>query len=369
MTLMTLTTPTSTTTNRARAVIRVSDGLEPIPPKSAVEMHLDRMKEGHAEWTHTTHKSELRPFVEWCREEGGIDNMNELSGRDLYEYRIWRREGGYSKSKVDELAKKTLHSNLSTLRSFLRFCGRIEAVPNDFFEKVPLVKLSRSDEVSDSYLNPARAPDILEYLSRYEYASRDHVVWALIWHSGARLGAVRGLDLRDLELDGNKPSIEFVHRPETGTPLKNNEQSERVNRITRRVAQILQDYVDGPRVDATDDHDRVPFVTTHAGRVAAGTIRKAFYRWTRPCFIGKECPHDKDPDTCEFTAFRKVSGCPSARSPHDARKARVTKYRNDGVPRGVVSDQLNASEDVLDKHYDRASEREKADRRWRIIQQ
>jgi len=362
-------TSTSVTTNRARAVIQVSDGLEPIPPESAVEMHLDRMKEGHAEWTHTTHKSELRPFVEWCREEGGIDNLNELSGRDLYEYRIWRREGGYSKSKVDELAKKTLHSNLSTLRSFLRFCGRIEAVPNDFFEKVPLVKLSRSDEVSDSYLNPARAPDILEYLSRYEYASRDHVVWALIWHSGARLGAVRGLDLRDLELDGNKPSIEFVHRPETGTPLKNNEQSVRVNRITRRVAQILQDYVDGPRVDATDEYDRVPFVTTHAGRVAAGTIRKAFYRWTRPCFIGKECPHDKDPDTCEFTAFRKVSGCPSARSPHDARKARVTKYRNDGVPRGVVSDQLNASEDVLDKHYDRASEREKADRRWRIIQQ
>ena len=347
----------------------MSEDLEPIPPERAIELHLDRMKEDRAEWTRTTHQSELRPFVEWCREEGSIDNLNELSGRDLYEYRIWRREGGYSNSKVDELAKKTLHSNLSTLRSFLKFCGEIEAVPSDLYEKVPLVKLTRDDEVSDSYLRPERAADIVEYLSRYEYASRDHVVWALIWHTGARLGAVRAVDLQDLELGGNKPSIEFVHRPETGTPLKNDASSERVNRISRRVAQILQDYTDGPRTDTVDDHGRNPLVTTDAGRIAAGTIRKAFYRWTRPCFVGKECPHDKDPDSCKFTKFRYVSECPSARSPHDARKARVTKYRNDGVPRGVVSDQLNASEDVLDKHYDRASEREKADRRWRIIQQ
>ncbi|OYR83183.1 integrase, partial [Halorubrum ezzemoulense] len=296
----------------------MSDELEPIPPERAVEMHLDRMKEDRAEWTRTTHQSELRPFVEWCREEGSIDNLNELSGRDLYEYRIWRREGGYSNSKVDELAKKTLHSNLSTLRSFLKFCGEIEAVPSDLYEKVPLVKLTREDEVSDSYLRPERAADIVEYLSRYEYASRDHVVWALIWHTGARLGAVRSLDLQDLDLEGNKPSIEFVHRPETGTPLKNDAASERVNRISRRVAQILQDYIDGPRTDTVDDHGRNPLVTTDAGRIAAGTIRKAFYRWTRPCFIGKECPHDEDPESCKFATFRHVSGCPSARSPHDA---------------------------------------------------
>jgi len=51
----------------------MSDELEPIPPERAVEMHLDRMKEDRAEWTRTTHQSELRPFVEWCREEGSID--------------------------------------------------------------------------------------------------------------------------------------------------------------------------------------------------------------------------------------------------------------------------------------------------------
>jgi len=62
-----------------------------------------------------------------------------------------------------------------------------------------------------------------------------------------------------------------------------------------------------------------------------------------------------------------MNACPSSRSPHDVRKGRVTKYRNDGVPRGVVADRLDCSEEILDKHYDRANEREKADRRWEFI--
>ncbi len=83
--------------------------------------------------------------------------------------------------------------------------------------------------------------------------------------------------------------------------------------------------------------------------------------------VGEGCPHDEDPDTCEYARHLKMSSCPSARSPHDVRKGRVTKYRNDGVPRGVVADRLDCSEEILDKHYDRANEREKADRRWEFI--
>jgi len=327
------------------------------------------MQDDSAEWTRTSHRSHLRAFVEWCREEGGIDNLNELTGRDLYEFRVWRREGGYSKGMDEEIAPKTLHSALATVRSFLRFCATIEAVPEDLYEKVALPSLSDSEEVSDSTIAPERVLDILEWLDRYEYASRDHVIWSLIWHTGARVGAVRALDLEDCDLEGEKLGLDYRHRPETETPLKNDEKGERYNRITDRVASTLQDYIDGPREDVVDDYGRSPLVTTQFGRVTAGSVRDTFYRWTRPCQIGKECPHDRDPETCEATLFDKMSTCPSARSPHDARKARVTKYRNDGVPRAAVSDRLDASEDILDKHYDRASKREKADRRWRFFQE
>jgi integrase len=346
----------------------MSGDLEPIAPQQAVELHLDAMKDDAAEWTRTSHKSHLRAFVEWCREEGAIDNMNDLTGRDLFHFRVWRREGGYSKGQDEEIAPKTLDSALTTVRSFLRFCGEIEAVPQDLYEKVPLPDLSIADEVSDSTLNPERVPPILEYLNRYEYASRDHVVILLMWHTGARLGGIRALDVRDCDLDGRKPSIEYVHRPESGTPLKNDEGSERVNRVSDRVAQAIQDYIEGPRIGATDDNGRHPLVSTSRGRVSPSTLRNVVYGWTRPCRIGLECPHDKDPDTCEWTTYNTACKCPSTRSPHDLRKARVTKYRNDGVPRGIVSDRLNASTDILDKHYDRASKRERADRRWKEIQ-
>ncbi|WP_240452013.1 tyrosine-type recombinase/integrase [Halostella salina] len=346
----------------------MSDDLEPITPEQAVEIHLDSMRDDSAEWTRKSHRSHLRAFVEWCREEGGIDNMNELTGRDLYHFRVWRREGGYSEGQDEDIAPKTLHSVLTTVRSFLRFCGEIEAVHEDLYLKVPLPSLSPGDEVSDSQMVPERIPPILEYLDRYEYASRDHVVFLLLWHTGARLGGVRALDLRDLDLDGRKPTVEFVHRPESGTPLKNDGGGERVNRVSDRVAQTLQDYIDGPRERQTDDEGRHPLVTTKQGRVNPSTMRNIVYRWTKPCQIGDECPHDKDPDTCEWTSYNTACKCPSTRSPHDLRKARVTKYRNDGIARGIVSDRLDASTQILDKHYDRASKREKADRRWSEIQ-
>jgi hypothetical protein len=51
----------------------------------------------------------------------------------------------------------------------------------------------------------------------------------------------------------------------------------------------------------------------------------------------------------------------------DLRSGRVTPYRLDDVPRQVVSTRLDASEDVLDHHYDRRSARQKALQRERYL--
>jgi hypothetical protein len=63
------------------------------------------------------------------------------------------------------------------------------------------------------------------------------------------------------------------------------------------------------------------------------------------------------------TEHGRESKCPSARSPHDVRSGRVTGYRLQDVPRVVVSDRMDASEEILDKHYDRRSERQRAAQR------
>jgi integrase len=345
----------------------MSNDLKPMAPEEAVEFYLESRKDDAAEWTVTSHESRLRPFLEWCREEAEVENMNELNGRDLYQYRVWRREGGYSDGDVETLAPATLETALSTLRTFLQFAADIEAVHEDLYMKVPIPDLSSSEEVSSSKIVPERVPPIVDYLDRYHYASRDHVVVLLMWHTGARISGLRALDLRDLDLEVEDPIIEFVNRPDSETRLKNGDKGERVNRIHRQVADVVLDYIDGPRKTVTDDFGRKPLISTAQGRAATTTIRTTLYRVTRPCWRNDGCPHDKDPETCDWTHLEEASKCPSSRSPHDVRKARVTKYRDDGVQRGVVSDRLDASEPILDKHYDRASERDKAERRWREI--
>lgn len=343
----------------------MTDGLDPLSPEEGVRLYLDAKKDDLAADTLKSQEYRLNAFVQWCEEEG-IENLNELSGRDVYAYRVWRREGeGEDREPV---APITLRGQLATARAFLRFCGDIEAVPPDLYDRVPLPTLSNGEEVSNSTLDPDRVAAILEYLNQYKYASRDHSVVLLGWHTGARVGALRALDLDDVDLDGEHsrvtgPAVHFVHRPETDTPLKNQDDSTRWNRISEYVAEIIRDYINGPREDETDEYGREPLFTTCHGRPVRSTLRDSLYRVTRPCWRNEPCPHDRDIEECEATALPFASKCPSSRSPHDLRSGRVTFYRRQDVPRRVVEDRLNASEDILDKHYDRRSKPEKAEQR------
>lgn len=336
--------------------------LEPITPSEAVNLYLNG-RDDAADETMEAHDYRLRAFVAWCDEEG-ITNLNTLSGRDLYAYRVWRREGGYS---GEELKTVTLRGDLGTIRAFLRFCGDIDAVPSDLFDQIPLPTVDTGGDVSDSTLDPSHAIEILDYLNRYEYASRRHVVVLLLWHTGCRAGELRSLDLGDVDLDGDRPqgdgpAIHFVHRP-PDTPLKNGSNGERWNVISPEVAGVLEDFIDDQREEVTDENGRRPLVTTRSGRIAVTTIRDTMYRVSRPCWRGEPCPHDRDVDDCEATHYGSMSRCPSARSPHDVRSGRVTAHRLRDEDRAVVSDRMDASEDVLDKHYDRRSIRQQAEQR------
>ena len=346
-----------------------SSNLEPMAPAEGIDLYLSAKKDELTKSTLKGQRYRLEAFLQWCDEEG-VDDLSELTGRDTYAYRVWRREG--NGEGRDEVAPTTLRGQLATLRAFLRFCADIEAVPPDLFDRVPLPNLSSGQDVSDTTLEPDRAKAILEYLERYHYASRDHLTVLLGWQTGARIGGLRALDLRDLDLEAKHPrisgpAIHFVHRPDTDTPLKNKEKSTRWNRISEHVAQVIRDYRDGPRDRVRDEHGRRPLLTTPQGRPAASTIRATLYRVTRPCWRGAACPHDRDPETCEATIMQKASTCPSARSPHDLRSGRVTDHRRNDVPRVVVSEELDVSEDVLDKHYDRRTAREQAEQRAQYL--
>jgi integrase len=223
-------------------------------------------------------------------------------------------------------------------------------------EKVLIPSVSDSEEAKDVHIEPERAERILEHLNQFEYASRNHVILAILWHTGIRLGTLRALDVDDF--DREEPCLEVRHRPESETPLKNREAAERSIAVGDHYRTVIEDYIEHNRHDVTDDYGRVPLITSDHGRLTGTAIRTVVYRLTQPCRYA-ECPHDKEPESCEFTNYAKVSECPSSLSPHAIRRGSITVHLREGTPGEVVSDRMNVSAAVLDQHYDERTEREK----------
>lgn len=330
----------------------MSDDLDPLAPEAAAEMYLDTRREELSSETRRSHGYRLNAFADWC-EEQGIHNLNDLDARDLHAYRVDRREDG--------LKPVTLQGQLSTVRQLLRFAASLNAVPENLPEKIMLPTVGVEDQSNDEKLDSSRAKSIIEYLDRYEYASIQHVEMVLMWRTSCRRGGLRALDVGDFDRD--EPAVEFRHRPETDTPLKNGVRSERDVSLREPVARVVADYIDDKRRDVTDDHGRRPLLTTGQGRPALSTIQDHVYRITRPCCVGEGCPHDRDPETCEAMESAMASKCPSSRSPHRVRTGSLTAHRDAGTPRPILSDRADVSEPILDEHYDKANEREKMRRR------
>jgi len=213
-------------------------------------------------------------------------------------------------------------------------------------------KVPEEDQQRDEMLSAERAEEILTHLSDFYYASRKHVLVALLWETGIRIGAARALDVQDVSLENQH--LQLVHRPDTGTALKNKTSGERLVAFSDDLAQVLKDYLENTRRNVIDDHGREPLLSSQQGRLARSSMRRYVYIITAPCFLGKDCP-----DCVESTDVK----CPEAVSPHAIRRGSITHFLTNDVPVQVVSDRMDVSRDVLDKHYDRRSEEVKLEQR------
>lgn len=341
-----------------------SDSLQPIEPAEAIELYFSHRRSELAEKTIQNQRYRLNAFTEFCN-ENDIENLNQLTGRDLQRFRIWRQDGS---DHYDPAKPVTLKHQLRTLQKFLEFAASIDAVPKGMREQVLIPDVDPEDEARDVLLEEERASTILDYLERFHYASREHVVVAILWHSKMRLGALRALDVDDVHTeDLDDGYIEVHHRPEAGTPLKNRRAGERFVAVGPTYCRMLDDYLEHHRHDVTDDYGRKPLITSSQGRLSEAGIREAVYQVTQPCFYSNECPHGKEPSSCEATQYGERAGCPSSRSPHGIRRGSITKHLRDGTPVEIVTERANVSKGVLDRHYDERSEREKMQLRRRFI--
>jgi len=327
--------------------------LEPIAPADAKEMFLAHRRDEVSEATIQGYHYRLKPFVKWCEQEG-ITNLNDLTARSLHEYRLWRKEDG-------DLKTITLKGQLSTLRVFLKFLESIDGAEQGLHDKLLVPSVEDEEAVSNSMLEAERSEHILRYLSKYEYASKRHTLFAVLWHTGCRMGAAHSMDVSDF--DRESQALKVRHRPDTGTHLKNKQAGERICALSEEVCEVLEDYINVTRDEVTDDHGREPLFTTQYGRMHRSKIREMVYAVSRPCAYGKECPHGREPDSCEAGNYTQASKCPSSVSPHDIRRGAITHFLRNEVPKQVVSDRVNSSPETLEKHYSQLTEEEKMEQR------
>jgi len=320
-------------------------------PERAVERYLKERKPEVSESTHRNHKYALRRFIEWA-DETGLDDISELDRFDVHDFKIHRREN----ANINEV---TLYNNLSTLRVFIRWLESVGVIKDEIAENMIL---PNPDDAREEKIEPETAEEILNYLHKFEYATLRHALFALLWNTGFRLGTVRGIDLDDYHSD--EQYIEVHHRPDEGTPLKNGAGAEREVNLHEWVCEILDDYIDRHRPDVEDDEGRKPLLTTRHGRAAKTNLRQNINALTRPCYYGKDCPHDRDETMCEAaTEYRRSQRCPSSVSPHPIRRSAITAWLNDGHRKELISDRMNVGTDTLEKHYDARTESEKRELR------
>lgn len=304
----------------------------------AVESYLNDRESELSASSQQNHRYQLKQFKEWC-ERVHVDSIEEVEPIHISRFR---------RARSKDINSNTMYNQLSIVRLFLAFCERMMWVEPGVSESVVLP--SRDGKARDRSIDVGRAHDILDRLEKYAYASIDHVLFSMFWSAGLRIGSLRSVDIDDIDFD--ERFVDLNHRPETHTPLKNGDKSEREVNLHGWVVELLDDFIHDRRIDSTDRFDRSSLITTDHGRAARSTIRKRVYRITDCAGLNPGCG-----------CVSYQSKCSESVSPHDIRRSSITAWLNQGHEPSLLSDRFDVSERVISDHYDVRTEREKRELR------
>lgn len=292
-------------------------------------------------------------------------STSDLTIDDVRTYYRWRKYD--SRDSEEPYKDSTLSDDMYLFREFIEYLEGKELVPRRFRDavEIPDVDYRNGEGVDEKLLEPEIADAAQAHLRKFHYADVEHVAFELMCETGSRKGGLRGRDIPDIDFDEN--ILEFNHY--ANTSLKNNEPSEREVKLYGDIDKIIQDYLNNKRPDVTDSDGREPLLTKGNGRISLSTLQKIAYKWSRPCAVGMECPHDRDPETCEAAQKNNAAyKCPSSRAPHHIRKGYITTQRNNGVSSEAIEQRCDVSQRVQDLHYDlpdASDERERHEEEFR----
>jgi integrase len=296
---------------------------------NAVQAYLTDRKSELSTSSIQNHRYQLKQWRRWAGGPGEIDCVEDVEPIDLSKFR---------RARSRSINSNTMYNQLCVLRLHLRFCHRMGWLREEIPESIVLP--SRDGRARDRAIDADRAGAILDDLERYQYASRDHVIWTLLWTTGCRTGGLLAQDTGDVHLDERWTDI--VHRPGTGTPLKNKADGEREVNLHGWVCEVLRAWIKDRRPDRTDSHGRSPLIPGEVGRYSRSSVRRSVYKLTACGGIDEGCECDAG---C-------ASKCPASVSPHDIRRSSITAWLDQGHDPAMLEGRFDLSKKTMDRHYD-----------------
>jgi site-specific recombinase XerC len=295
----------------------------------------------------------------YLEDEADIESTEDLTSEDVEQYDTWRK---YESLPRDEpLADTTLSDDMYLFREFVQYLIEHRMAPVRFEKcvEIPEIDYAGGEGVDKKKLDPEIAKAALNYLRKYKYADIEHVSMEFMCQSGPRKSGLIGRDVPDFDYEERV----LKYETEETTPLKNDESSEREITLYGDVPEIIRDYLEDQRPPVTDEEGREPLLTKGDGRMSPSTLQKIAYKWTRPCMVGLDCPHDRNPEDCEAAQKNNSAyKCPSSRAPHHIRTGYITDQKNRGVSADGIEQRCDVTPRVQKLHYDHPDDAEDRER-------
>jgi integrase len=312
----------------------------PVTVPEAIQAYLTERQSELSDSSLQNHRYQLKQFRRWTDGPGEIETMAELDPIDLSRFRRYRSES---------INENTMYNQLVVVRLLLRFAHRMGWVDETIPDSVVLP--TRDGRARDSSIDSDRIDAIIDRLERYHFASLDHVLLSLLWTTGMRIGAIRALDVSDVDLD--EQWVDVVHRPDTDTPLKNARDSEREVNLHGWICDVLRAWINEQRPNESGSHGRKPLVSTEHGRISRTSVRRHVYTLTDCGDLAGGCDCDAP----------RSSKCEASVSPHDIRRSSISAWLDRGHAPELVSGRYDVSPSTIEEHYDVRSESAKRELR------
>mgnify|MGYP006274137989 FL=1 len=335
------------------------DPAQTIPLQKARKDYLDHKYQTQKDSTARAYKFPTKSLIQYA-EERGVSFPGNLTKGLINSWIDSRRQ---------EVKPITARNNAKHARVFLKWMGQRDLCDWDIHRKMDIPDVPDRGDVNEEMIEAERAETILDYLETYHYATTYHALFYTLWHTGCRISGAISLDIEDFHVNPyGENALKFKNRRDAGTPLKNNSKSEREVNISEGLTEVLNDYINGHRHDVLDDHGRDPLFTTPNGRLYRQRSYKNIVALTRPCVASNTCPHDRNLNECDAATKKdQAPSCPSSMTHHPIRKGAISHHLNEGWPKEILSERVDVSPDVLDKHYDHRAEQKKRENRVQYL--